>query len=690
MNPWQLSHLSRAEEDEKEESDPILYSREVQRRQGYGWLAHVKREAKRAEEELVSVRRRQKALGVGTLPSVQGEHRAPPRALQRAIDFYINPTEHSRFVSAKPSTSLWQHQRRGADFMREREREGSPSGGIIAYKMRAGKTLMIAAAILEDLQALVRAGGRRFGEPTLFIVPKQALGTIESEFAKHFGGPGSSPLNVAVISSKRPFLAQSMNWAQELVGSYDVIITSYSRITASYSRSERHGAQTLLDLRYRRVVADEAHVFCNQDNKLFRAMMSIDARFRWFVTGTPIRNSASDLLSPMAFLRVPREDVESVDSDGFRALLRRVMIRQVDNDPAADEEAPAGVPKACVIHDNVVHLEFASDIERQLYTQIQTHTRKLLRTPRRRGKGEEAASKLTLILRLRQICTDPHLLAMVTTYSMRTRYVFERFGSETWTVDGFLHDVVTAEDLRPPSVGTMPLPSDPRHVLLAPLDLPAIKQRLGRIVPLVSTKMRYILQYYEKHIEHSNEKLIVFSSWANFIERLGHVFTKRDSLRGKARASHLMVHGKVENREQVFDAFRQDDTYNVLLLTTGTGGVSLDLSRANHVILADLWFNPFTEEQAISRVLGHNQPLPVHINRLCMLDTIDEQILRLHDSKRGLQSMLPGHETDPAAQAEKLNENATSFLVAWILDQEAVANSTDTKERRGIKRKYSE
>lgn len=654
MNPW---HSSPTSSPLSEATATSPEREQVLRRRGSGWRDCLRKDAEHAAERLAAIRERQ--LAANAVPSVAGStYRVPPSTTQRAMTFYASKRERRRFLTARPLTPLWPHQKDGVDFMRRREQEGAPCGGIIAYKMRAGKTLMIGAHILEDLQALVRAGEQRFGQPTLFLTPPQALQTIAGQIAQHIG----PSLNTVVISSQDHDADEDM---LELVGSADLIITSYSHL-ATLHRRRPTTKTTLLTLRYRRVVADEAHVFCNQDIQLFQVVMRLEAYARWFVTGTPIRNAVADLLSPLAFLRVPTP-LPALESAAFRELLHRIMIRHYDGAGGDDS-----------VDDVVVRLDFASAIEQRLYKQAQTHTQMLLRNTR------SSSGALALILRLRQICVDPHLIAGVASASMHENYVFERYGSATWSADSFLQDAMAARDL----ADATSLPDDPRRRFLAADTVETLEAAMDRIVPLVATKILYIFKYYETFVERTNEKLVIFSSWAGFLKRLARLFDLRARLRGEEASPYLLVHGKVDRREELFHAFQTDNAHRVLLLTTGTGGVSLDLTRANHAILVDLWFNPFVISQAISRLFGVNQTRPVHIRRLCIRGTIDEQILQLAEAKSRLEDILvPASSStrpdDDEAAATPIPDDSMALLVAWILNQQ-----TEGKEN-ALKRKHS-
>jgi SNF2 family DNA or RNA helicase len=70
-----------------------------------------------------------------------------------------------------------------------------------------------------------------------------------------------------------------------------------------------------------------------------------------------------------------------------------------------------------------------------------------------------------------------------------------------------------------------------------------------------------------------------------------------------------------------------------LLLTLKAGNIGLNLVNADHVILADPWWNPAVEAQAIGRAHRIGQKLPVHALRFITRNTVEEKIRRLQERK---------------------------------------------------------
>lgn len=87
----------------------------------------------------------------------------------------------------------------------------------------------------------------------------------------------------------------------------------------------------------------------------------------------------------------------------------------------------------------------------------------------------------------------------------------------------------------------------------------------------------------------------------------------------------------------------QEGTTPLFLISLKAGGFGLNLTAADYVIHLDPWWNPAVEAQATDRAHRIGQTRPVTVYRLVTKDTIEEQIVELHGSKRQLaESVLAG------------------------------------------------
>jgi SNF2 family DNA or RNA helicase len=100
--------------------------------------------------------------------------------------------------------------------------------------------------------------------------------------------------------------------------------------------------------------------------------------------------------------------------------------------------------------------------------------------------------------------------------------------------------------------------------------------------------------------------------------------------------SNLYLSGKTENRQKLVDAFQNDPTIPVFLISLKAGGVGLNLTAADVVIIFDPWWNPSVENQAVDRAHRIGQNKTVNVYRLLTLGTIEEKIFKLKEKKQNL------------------------------------------------------
>ena len=78
-----------------------------------------------------------------------------------------------------------------------------------------------------------------------------------------------------------------------------------------------------------------------------------------------------------------------------------------------------------------------------------------------------------------------------------------------------------------------------------------------------------------------------------------------------------------EKRFEMVQRFNRDQSINVLLLTTQVGGLGLNLTSANIVIMFDHDFNPMQDLQAIDRAHRIGQKNQVFVYRMIAKDTLE-------------------------------------------------------------------
>lgn len=107
----------------------------------------------------------------------------------------------------------------------------------------------------------------------------------------------------------------------------------------------------------------------------------------------------------------------------------------------------------------------------------------------------------------------------------------------------------------------------------------------------------------------------------NLVEQENHRYIRVD---GTTPAAH---------RQELMDRFNEDDSITFALLTTRVGGIGVNLTGADRVVIVDPDWNPVTDVQARERAWRIGQTRDVCVYRLITSGTVEEAILRRQLSK---------------------------------------------------------
>ena len=125
---------------------------------------------------------------------------------------------------------------------------------------------------------------------------------------------------------------------------------------------------------------------------------------------------------------------------------------------------------------------------------------------------------------------------------------------------------------------------------------------------------------------------------------------------------YLMLTGETEPaaRADVIAGFQQEQT-PLMLVSLKAGGVGLNLTAADTVVLVDPWWNPAVEEQAIARAHRLGQQRQVFVYKLVIEGSIEERLLELQARKSALAEGMLGRDD---ATTVKFGEEELQALLA--------------------------
>lgn len=148
---------------------------------------------------------------------------------------------------------------------------------------------------------------------------------------------------------------------------------------------------------------------------------------------------------------------------------------------------------------------------------------------------------------------------------------------------------------------------------------------------LQSSKTEALLKILQATCKDPESKLIIFSQWTSFLNVI-------QAQIAAAGYKYARIDGsmKAEKRDQAISALDNDPDTKIMLASLAVCSVGLNLVSANTVVLADSWWAPAIEDQAVDRVHRLGQTRPTTVWRLVMEGSVEERVLDIQGEKREL------------------------------------------------------
>ncbi|MFE0641970.1 DEAD/DEAH box helicase [Streptomyces sp. NPDC058877] len=124
------------------------------------------------------------------------------------------------------------------------------------------------------------------------------------------------------------------------------------------------------------------------------------------------------------------------------------------------------------------------------------------------------------------------------------------------------------------------------------------------------------------------------------------------------------LHGgtPVVEREAMVARFQSGEV-PVFLLSLKAAGTGLNLTRAEHIVHYDRWWNPAVEAQATDRAYRIGQDRPVQVHRLIAEGTIEDRISAMLDRKKELADTVLGTDGEASRGLTELTDAELAELV---------------------------
>ncbi|EKG14829.1 SNF2-related protein [Macrophomina phaseolina MS6] len=549
------------------------------------------------------------------------------------------------------------------------------SGGILADDMGLGKTVQIISLIMAD-RALNQSDQN--SEATLILAPLSVMSNWSSQIKRHVKPQHELRVLIYHGTRKKPIDPKEIR-------NYDVVITTYETAMAEFWAKHCKNNQTvprqngLFSVHWRRVVLDEGHNIRNPASKKAVAAVNLMARSRWVLTGTPIINTLKDLYSLAKFIRLSGgldrfelfngaliRPVNQGDEHGsflLQMLMSSICLRRRKDMPFIDLRLPE-------LSEYVHRITFLPH-EQEKYAALEAQAKGTLDRYRENISGKDAAKTyrhlLEILLRLRQACNHWKLCG-----EERISGLLEML-SDQKTVDLTPANRVTLQAMLQLSIDSQEdcaICLEPLHdpvitccahafgyscierVIEGQHKCPMCRAELPSTASLVrppkevpppppidadtsSSKIEALLKILKATASKDKAiKTIVFSQWTSFLDIL-------EPQLEQAGIRFARIDGTMSAlaRDASLEALENNPDCTVLLASLAVCSIGLNLVAASQVVLADSWWAPAIEDQAVDRVHRLGQKRETTVFRLVVENTVEANVLRIQEDKRKLMRL---------------------------------------------------
>ena len=146
-----------------------------------------------------------------------------------------------------------------------------------------------------------------------------------------------------------------------------------------------------------------------------------------------------------------------------------------------------------------------------------------------------------------------------------------------------------------------------------------------------SAKFSRLFEMLEELVAEGR-KVLVFSQFVKMLRLIAAEVRRR-------KWKFVMLHGATKKRDAVIAEFQSGDA-PLFLISLRAGGVGLNLTAADTVILYDPWWNPAVERQAMDRAHRIGQDKPVFVHRLIAEHSVEAAIQEMQARKQALADAL--------------------------------------------------
>jgi SNF2 family DNA or RNA helicase len=466
------------------------------------------------------------------------------------------------------------------------ERRRKRKNFILADEMGLGKTIQSMAFCL-FLKAIEKLDG-----PFMIVAPLSTLPHWKKTFEEW------TSLNVILYhdneSKRGRKRCRDLEWYQKdirLTGEFssDSKICKFHVIITSFEVFSQDVSEFVDNLCIQHIIIDEAHRLKNQNAKVIKVFQRLPCKRISLLTGTPIQNNINELWSLLNFIEPGRFNDQYEFERNFKDIRSKEQLMHLKQilEPYMIRRMKNEVETIPPLEETLLEIDL-TNFQKVSYKTLYEKNKGTLE--RGRGLGY-LTSMNNLEMQLRKCCNHPFLI----------REIHDKVSSEVYTQNDYVQKM---------------------------LDYSSKMIVLDKL----------ITKYKKEH-----KKMLIFSQFTEMLKLIEEFLGFRKILYKKIDGAT-----KARDRQNAIEAFNSNpDVFEIFLLSTKAGGLGINLTSANVVLIYDSDWNPQNDVQAIARAHRIGQKAEVKVYRLISKMTYEAEMYRRASKKLGLdQAVFLSNQND--------------------------------------------
>lgn len=452
--------------------------------------------------------------------------------------------------------------------------------GILADEMGLGKTIQAIALIAYLMEYKNNLG------PYLVIVPLSTLSNWVNEFQKWC--PSAHLICYKGIPSQRKVIYRE----KVKNGHFNVLLTTYEYIIKDKA--------SLRKIAWQYAIVDEGHRMKNAASKFAKTLSSqYETKYRLLLTGTPLMNDLSELWSLLNFLLPSIFNSVDTFDQWFNRPFAQFGSSATNKEGESETNTLSNEERMFIIHrlHELLRPFMLRRVKSEVLDQLPEKVEKILRCELSSWQKElyKQISREAAAVNSKDSATGPKVASRgLNNAVMQLRKVCNHpylFASQGYHINENIIRSSTKVDL---------------------LDRMLPKLRAAGHRVLLFTQMTAVMTILEDYFAYRNYLSLRLDGSTPAEER--------------------------EKRMYKFNA--PDSPYFIFLLSTRAGGLGLNLTSANTVIIFDSDWNPMMDLQAQDRAHRIGQRSDVSVFRMITQSPVEEKILSRATEKLNMSELV--------------------------------------------------